>query len=257
MPIGSYTYQLTRNPLKRAFRRSFGTIDVHSHLRLRPLLDYVADLSTIRTPGRIRVLELGCGCGINLFELAERLPNLEGLGYDLDHDSILAAKEVSARLFPERLSFHEADACSEDPGGKFDIVLLIDFLEHIPDPKELMRRATEHLRVGGEVLVSVPMPRYPRVFGQEFHHAVGHLVEGYNLSTLSSLAPKNLALIHHRYSTGLFASALCAFFYRVLRRLPNSIPTTLLRLCALPFTGIDFINGPNHSCSLFAAYKKT
>lgn len=256
MPIGSYTHQLTRNPVKRALRHAFGTLDLHSHFRLRPMLDYVENLSALRILGRIRVLELGCGCGINLFELAERFPNLYGHGYDLNHDASASATEVAARLFPERLSFHEADACREDPGGKVDIVLLIDFLEHVSDPKGLMRRVSEHVRVGGQVLVSVPTPRYPKVFGQEFHKAVGHLVEGYALGTLNALVPKDLILVHHRYSTGVLAAAPCALFYRVLRRLPNSIPVLLLRLCTLPFTAFDCLNGPNRSCSLFAAYQK-
>jgi 2-polyprenyl-3-methyl-5-hydroxy-6-metoxy-1,4-benzoquinol methylase len=256
MPIGSYTHRLTRNPVKRALRLTFGTSDLHSHLRLRPMLDYVESLSTLRTLGRIRVLELGCGCGINLFELAERLPNLEGLGYDLNYDAIASATEVAARLFPGRVSFHHADACREDPVGEFDIVLLIDILEHVSDPKGLMRRVSKYVRVGGEVLVSVPTPRYPRVFGQEFHKAVGHLVEGYDLTTLNALAPKDLRLVQYRYSTGFFASAPCALFYRVLRRLPNSTLISLLRLCTLPFTAVDFLNGPRHSCSLFVAYQK-
>ncbi len=256
MPIGSYTYHLTCNPIKRVFRFTCGTLDLHSHLRLRPMLDYVTHLSTLRESGPIRVLELGCGCGINLFELAGRFPHLEGLGYDLNHDAIAAATTVAARLFPQRLNFHEADACCANPGGKFDIVLLIDFLEHVSDPKGLMQRVSEYIRVGGTVLVSVPTPRYPRVFGQEFHKAVGHLVDGYDLTTLNALAPTNLKLLQYRYNTGFVTWAPCALFYRVLRRLPNSPSGSLLRLCTLPFAAFDFLNGPHHSCSLFAAYQK-
>lgn len=257
MPIGSYTHRLTRNPLKRAMRLIFGTVDLHSHLRLRPMLNYMENLFTVDALSRIRVLELGCGCGINLFELAKRFPNLDGLGYDLNPGSIASASDAAARLFQgKRLSFHRADACREDLGGEFDVVLLIDFLEHISNPEDLLQHLSGHVRVGGKVLISVPTPRYPRVFGQEFHKAVGHLVQGYNLTGLNALAPKDLRLVHHRYSTGLVASAPCALFYRVLRRLPDSIPATLLRLGTLPFTALDFINGPGRSCSLFAAYQK-
>jgi SAM-dependent methyltransferase len=256
MPIGSYTHRLTRSPIKRVLNLAFGMSDLHSHLRLRPMLDYVEGLSTLRTSGRTQALELGCGGGINLFELAQRFPSLHGLGYDLNRSAITSAREVAARLFPERLIFHEADACRQDLGSKVDIVLLIDFLEHVPDPKGLMRRVSGCVRVGGQVLISVPTTRYPQVFGREFHKAVGHLVDGYDLTTLNALVPKDLTLAHHRYSTGVLASALCALFYRVLRRLPDSVPVKLLRLCTVPAARVDFFNGPNHSCSLFAAYKK-
>ena len=64
MPIGSYTHQLTRNPIKRAMRLTFGTVDLHSHLRLRPLLNYMENLSNVHTLRRIRVLELGDRKGV-------------------------------------------------------------------------------------------------------------------------------------------------------------------------------------------------
>jgi hypothetical protein len=119
-----------------------------------------------------------------------------------------------------------------------------------------MQRMSRHVRVGGEVLVSVPTPRCARVFGKEFHRAVGHLVDGYDLSALNALAPSGLTVVQYRYSTGLFAWAPCALFYRLLRRLPNSTIVSLLRLSTLPFTAVDFLNGPHYSCSLFAPYQR-
>jgi len=256
MPIGSYAHQLVRNPLKRALRRVFGTLDFHSHIRLRPMLDFVETFSALPTQAPICVLELGCGSGINLFELAERFPNLAGHGYDLNAAAIASATQDAARLFPGRLRFRQADACREIPDGEFDIVLLIDVLEHVPNPRDILRRVSLSVRPGGTVLVSVPTPRYPQVFGYQFHKSIGHLVDGYDLSMLNALIPKDLTLVQHRYTTGIFASAFCALYYRVLPRVTNLTLASLLRLCTLPFTSFDFFNGRRHSCSLFAAYQK-
>ena len=49
----------------------------------------------------------------------------------------------------------------EDPGlpfepASFDLVVLADVLEHLPDPAAGLQRATSFCRPGGAVLVSVP-----------------------------------------------------------------------------------------------------
>ena len=161
MPIGSFTYEPTANPLKRIFRKVFGTPDLHSHFRLRPMLKYFESHSPCPA-SEMRILELGCGCGLNLFELARRFPRLRGVGCDLNSRAIAYARSTASRLFPDRLRFSEVDICRHDMEGEFDVVLLIDVLEHVTNPEELLLRASGLLKPGGEVLVSVPTPRIPK-----------------------------------------------------------------------------------------------
>jgi len=251
MPIGSYAAKLTRNPVKRAFARIAGTLDLHSHFRLRPVLEQVGRLNAGRA---LRVLELGCGTGINLFELAERYPNLTGVGYDLNRDSITIASQTARRLFPGRLTFATTDICKADIPGGFDLVLLADVLEHVPNPAEVMRKAAAAVREGGHVLVSVPTPLFPRVFGARFHEAVGHLVPGYDLEALRALAGQDLALEAHRYSTGPLAYLPCGLFYRFCRS--GSVAAKLFGAALHVFRALDRLNGPGRSCSLFASWHK-
>ena len=251
MPIGSYAAKLARNPVKRAFARIAGTLDLHSHFRLRPVLEHVGRLNA---GGALRALELGCGTGINLFELAERYPNLTGVGYDLNRDSITIASQTARRLFPGRLTFATTDICKADIPGGFDLVLLADVLEHVPNPAEVMRKAAAAVREGGHILVSVPTPLFPRIFGAGFHEAVGHLLPGYDLETLSALAPKELVIERHSYSTGPLAYLPCGLFYRFCRS--GSLPAKLLGASLHLFRRLDHFNGPRRSCSLFASWRK-
>lgn len=256
MPVGSYACRLTPHPAKRAFKRIFGTLELHSHTRLRPVLKFMETASAIRGLGSLRVLELGCGAGTNLFELAQRFPALDGTGYDLNPESVALAKDAAERLFPARLRFVAADACGALPRGEYDLVLLIDFLEHVATPEAIVRMVAGQLRQGGEVLISVPTPRFPRIFGRRFHETVGHLVPGYDLRGLNALMPDGLKLIAYRYNTGLIASAPCALYYRLGRTLPPT-PLAKLFLASLHcLRAFDFVNGPQWSCSLFAAYRK-
>lgn len=257
MPIGSYMWKTTGRPAKRAFRRFFGTLDLHSHTRLRPVFKYLETTSAIRMHSNARVLERGCGAGTNLLELAQRFPTLTGTGYDLNDESVALATDVANRLFPTRLNFVAADARGELPRGEFDLVLLIDFLEHVAKPEAIMRVVSGLLCKGGEVLVSVPTPRFPRIFGQRFHKLVGHLVAGYDLSGLNALIPNELELVAYRYNTGLVASAPCALYYRIGRTLPQTALVKLFLASLHCLRAFDCLNGPGRSCSLFAAYRKS
>jgi SAM-dependent methyltransferase len=182
---------------------------------------------------------------------------MKGVGCDLDSDTILAATAAAERLFPGRLTFRVSDAMTFEVGKPVDAVLLVDVLEHLPDPRSLLERVARWLRLGGEALVSVPTPRYPRVFGHRFHEQIGHLVDGYTLQMLNALMPDSLDLVHFSYNTGLLASALCALYYRWLLKVRMRKVGVALRLIPLLFRRWDPLNGPTRSCSLFAVYRKT
>jgi 2-polyprenyl-3-methyl-5-hydroxy-6-metoxy-1,4-benzoquinol methylase len=248
---------LSDSRLKRLVTRLVGTLDLHGHYRIRALLDWVEQREGVWGFPPMRVLEVGCGWGVNLFELAERFPRMSGLGCDLNTDAIHAATAIAERLFPGRLTFRISDATAVDVGEPVDAVLLIDVLEHLPNPRALLEQVVRGLREGGEVLVSVPTPRYPLVFGRRFHESIGHLVDGYTLDTLNALMPDNLRLVHFNYNTGLFASALCALYYRWLLKVRLRKIGPALRLIPLLFQRWDPLNGPARSSSLFAVYRKT
>ena len=61
MPIGSYGHRLSGERLRQLVTRLVGTLDLHSHYRIRPLLDWVERREGIWGGRPILVLELGCG----------------------------------------------------------------------------------------------------------------------------------------------------------------------------------------------------
>jgi SAM-dependent methyltransferase len=200
------------------------------------------------------VVELGCGDGVNLFEIAGRIP-IKAVGYELDRDAVQRGRRMAKALGLSNIEFRNEDATLAAPAGTVDIILLIDFLEHIHDPQALLRRCDDMLAPGGRLIISVPTPRYPQVFGQRFHQAVGHVVDGYRLEDLRNFLP-DYELVIHKYNTGLLASALCAFFYRVLSRVSLPVLGPVLRAACIPLTRFDWMNGESLSCSLFAVFQK-
>lgn len=146
------------------------------------------------------VLEVGAGIGAN-----NRI--FTGLDFKrwtcLEPDPILL-QQLSASL-PDRSRFEPVAGTLEDlPGRRFDAILYLDVLEHIEDDRGEMRRAAEHLKEGGRVIVLAPA--HPWLF-TPFDTAVGHF-RRYTKKTLAAAAPPGLRAEKLIYldSVGLAAS---------------------------------------------------
>jgi SAM-dependent methyltransferase len=99
-------------------------------------------------------------------------------------------------------------------GSAFDQVLAIDVLEHIEDDHGVIKLIADVLRPGGRLVVSVPSPRYPVVFGRRFHEHLGHVRDGYWAEELAAkLDAVGLLVEQHRYYTGPWVSRACRLFY--------------------------------------------
>jgi 2-polyprenyl-3-methyl-5-hydroxy-6-metoxy-1,4-benzoquinol methylase len=258
MAVGSWTRRLTNNPIKRVKRYLLGLTDIHSHFRIRPVVNQVSSFLKNRHAESIKALELGCGSGMNLFELAARYPNVQAEGYDIDAPAISDAQQTADIWFPGRLKFICADVrkASSITAESYDLVLLIDVLEHIENPQEVVSEISGLLCVGGLMLISVPTPNFPNVFGRDFHRAVGHVVDGYLLEDLEDMMPEHMKLLQCKYNTGPLASWFCGIHYRRITKRADSKLVTLAKQCVRPLA-VDFVNGPKSSCSLFAAFQRT
>ena len=253
MPIADYTYCLYKNPVARLLSRTFGTPDIHTHYRVGSVISF---FTRAYSPNQqLDVLEIGCGTGTNLFELAKRF-QIRGEGYDLDADQIREARLISGREFENRVQFHVADARVLEPSAAYDAVLFVDFLEHVPNPAQIVTAMDRCLKPGGVMVISVPTPRYPSVFGREMHERIGHLIDGYTAETLAELLPPAYSRTETRYSTGPIGSLLCAIQCRLLDKIPAWQLRWLGAVPLLALRGLDVCASPANSATLFAVYRK-
>jgi len=75
------------------------------------------------------ICEVGCGAGAILQQLSQILPeDVVFDGYEISPQ----AYEIAVRKQEERLRFHLSDLMS-DEGDTYDILLVIDVFEHVPD----------------------------------------------------------------------------------------------------------------------------
>lgn len=101
-------------------------------------------------PSRTRVLEVGSGLGYLTFAMRKR--GFEAIGVDL---SASAVEGATARFggFYECTTLGEWARRSTD---RFDVVVMTELIEHVPDPLSLLREAGSVLSTSGRLIVTTP-----------------------------------------------------------------------------------------------------
>ena len=150
------------------------------------LADYLARYAHL--PAKARILEIGCGTGHNLPMLA-RFGEVEAIEID----------PVARGIAGERLGRAIGDAPLPGlPGverGAYDLIAVLDVVEHIADDVAALAAMRERLAPGGKILITVPAHQWM----WSAHDVVNHHHRRYSKRTLAraiaaaGLRPRKLA----------------------------------------------------------------
>lgn len=103
----------------------------------------------IRPPTNARILELGCGTGHNL-DMLGAFGRVEASELDEQARALASnrlGRSVQAAALPD---------LSEFPAGEYDLIALLDVLEHVPNDKGSLASILTRLKPGGALLLTVP-----------------------------------------------------------------------------------------------------
>ncbi len=106
-------------------------------------------IKKINLPHAATILEIGCGTGANLQMLSQH-GALSAMEYDETAKSIaneLGICRVLAGSLPNSVPYADAS---------FDLICMLDVLEHIEDDQAALARVLRLLKPGGRLLVTVP-----------------------------------------------------------------------------------------------------
>lgn len=110
------------------------------------------------------LLDLGCGPGALLKAAGAR--GWRGVGVDLNGASAAHARSHGLQVHTGSFPHPELEGCT------FDLVTMSDFIEHVPNPVEVLGRVRDLLRPGGVTFLSTPDvgSLLARVMGRRWLH---------------------------------------------------------------------------------------
>ena len=130
----------------------------------------------IDLPPMARILEIGCGTGHNLAMLSA-FGDVDAIEID-DHSRGIAAqrlgRDVGASPLPE---------LSGVADQSYDMVAILDVLEHVEDDSAALKAIARRLRPGGTILITVP--QYPWMWSG--HDVANHHFRRYTKATLRAV----------------------------------------------------------------------
>ncbi len=167
------------------------------------------------------VLEVGAGLGGSTAALTT---GHTGRWLCLEPDAKLASslrRAIADGKLPATCEVESFTLASLDASLRFDTILYIDVLEHIPDDRAEVLIASQRLNPGGRLVVLAPAHAW---LFSPFDRAIGHY-RRYTKRTLETVMPTALKRIECRYldSVGLLASASNRFVARQSQPKPSQI----------------------------------
>ena len=104
----------------------------------------------VQPPKDARILELGAGTGHNLAMLS-RFGSVEASELDA------GARELASKRLGRPVVEAALPDLSMFPAGIYDLIALLDVLEHVPDDRGSLVAIKDRLKPGGSLLLTVPI----------------------------------------------------------------------------------------------------
>ncbi len=134
-----------------------------------------------------KILDVGCGDGL-FFERLAQFGDVEGVEPAGELVSATGVHQKSIYIAPFDEHFR--------PSKRYSLILMLDVLEHLPDPIGALRHALTLLTPGGTVLVTVPA--FKLLWTN--HDVINHHLSRYSKSSFRDLARQaGLPLETERY----------------------------------------------------------
>ena len=131
--------------------------DLTSYCRIARKLRLVQSLKGIQQPIK-KILEIGCGAGFSVEYLNGKFINYTGIDYS--ENLIKYAKEHNNY---KGVKFECLNVNDFDSKFKFDVVLMIGVLHHMPNPEKVIKSLSKILSPGGIIVVNEPQAGNPLI----------------------------------------------------------------------------------------------
>lgn len=209
----------TAAPAEDQFRWGGSVVDTAAWdlpgLKAKFLIDHAPDSGS--------VVEIGCGSGKMLRTLAAHRPQLVLSGCDLRAPTPPPTDFAFAAVSGDSAALPYEDA-------SFDVVAVMDVLEHVPSPADTLDEIRRILKPGGRLIAFVPVEGealgahrlYRSVLGSDLYARTKEHVQAFSHAELNAMIEDRLTISHREY---------------VYHALGQSMDATLFALTSLPAIG--------------------
>ncbi len=124
--------------------------------RITRWFQYTQDLSisVMSLQRDSKVLDVGCGTGFAVLELATRVSEGKAYGIDISHEMIEQAKAKIPDDLSERVEFCEGSSDKMPyQDNFFDFILCTNSFHHYPDPIKALKEMQRVLKPGGQIVI--------------------------------------------------------------------------------------------------------
>lgn len=162
----------------------------------------VVEAEVAKLPPNSRVLDYGCAHGLFTIGLAARFPNNEFIGIDISPTAIGHATTMAGRLLDQHNAFHFVGTV-EDIDGPYDLIILGEILEHVPNPAEFVASVLKANGKPCKVVITTPYGPWEKMSyykpGAQRYHV--HHFERADLEDMFAMQPDfNIACLPHGFS---------------------------------------------------------
>ena len=130
----------------------------------------------IELPAEARILEVGCGTGHNL-PMLKRFGRVDAIEVDA------AARAIASKRLGHAVMDSPLPSLPGVADRTYDLIALLDVIEHIDEDKEGLQSLARKLKPGGRILITVPA--FPWMWSA--HDVVNHHKRRYTRATLRRL----------------------------------------------------------------------
>ncbi len=126
----------------------------------------------------MRILEIGCGNGLVMWQFEKEMKIVID-GCDLNEYVLENMVNVSGKVY-----LYDIFDLNADLVGKYDLVILLDVIEHIDEDGLFLKMAKKHLKESGHIIVGVPahqflFSKYDRLLGHKRRYSKKTIINLY------------------------------------------------------------------------------
>jgi 2-polyprenyl-3-methyl-5-hydroxy-6-metoxy-1,4-benzoquinol methylase len=178
----------------------------------------------LQPDGSCSILDIGCGDGL-IFDALQ--PYGQVWGVEADAATLTAAGRWRHRIANQRFDV------SYQPGRRYDLILMLDILEHLPDPESALSHARSLLKPHGKLLMTVPAFNLLWTTHDDLnHHYVRYTKHSFGrLANAAGVKLEQLRYFFHWTYPVKLAIRLRELLLRTRAAPPRVPPKVLNRLC--------------------------